>query len=141
MTSIPTPNDEVTWCCPHAEHGKGAPPIYSMAWNPGMSPRGFGCLHLTIGDRLALVSGTVPEHLQPEYGPMTAWGLSGRFRALSEGLVEFMGRGHPRLPQVLESLQNAEGDALGFAGPYPVIDEEDQSGDESAAAEAGFVNE
>ncbi|MFD9190353.1 hypothetical protein ACFWCA_19245 [Streptomyces phaeochromogenes] len=106
-----------------------------------MKPQGIGCCHLTIGDRLALVSGTVPEHLQPEYGPMTAWGLSGRFRVLAEDLVEFVGRDHPRLVKSLEALAEAECAALGFTGPYPVLHEEDRAGDDAVTANAGFVTE
>ena len=133
-------DDEITWCCADAEHGEGAPPIYSIRRRPNVELGDFGCRHLTDADRRALVSGTVPEHLQPEFGPLTAWGLSGRFRALAEDLVEFKGRNHPRLAEALRALQDAECTALGLAGPYPVVNERDPSGG-AATTDAGFADE
>lgn len=141
MTSIPDAVDnEITWCCNHADHGGGAPPVYSIPLRPNTKVWDFGCFHLTDADRRALVSGTVPAHLRPEYGPLTAWGLSGRFRALAEDLVEFKGRGHPGLLEALRILQEAECTALGCAGPYPLVDEAPQPRD-AAATDMGFVDQ
>lgn len=113
--------------------------MYTIQCGPDIEPWDFGCRHLTDADRQALLSGTVPEHLRPEFGPMTAWGLSGRFRALAADIVEFRGRSHRGLAEVLRALQDAECTALGFAGAYPVIDEEDQAA-EASAADVGFAD-
>ncbi|MFZ3562872.1 hypothetical protein ACOKM5_43855 [Streptomyces sp. BH097] len=69
MTSLPddTVTTEVTWCCNHAEHGTGAPPLYGLQLERPPQEPDFGCRHLTNTDRQALLNGTVPDHLWPEY--------------------------------------------------------------------------
>jgi hypothetical protein len=123
MTTDSTkPNDQITWCCTHKQHGEGPPAVYSISPSAGTAKGAFGCLHLTNEDRRALARGTVPEHLRLEYESLTAWEISGRFRSLAELIVEFKGADHPDLPGALEVLQNAEAAAIGWVAEYPALD-------------------
>lgn len=141
MTTASTkPNDQVTWCCSHKQHGEGPPAVYTISPSSGTVRGAFGCRHLTNEDRRALASGAVPRHLRFKYESLTAWEISGRFRALAELIVELKGAGHPGLPGALNLLQDAELAAIGVAAEYSVLDFPYQAGDEAAAPGGGFVD-
>lgn len=63
-------DQHVVWFCHHPGHDGELPPVYSMSLAVGAAPPrpGFGCEHLSDGDRAALGAGEVPEHLAAREG-------------------------------------------------------------------------
>ncbi|MFE0063435.1 hypothetical protein [Streptomyces sp. NPDC059003] len=71
---------------------------------------------------------SAPELASADAG-MTALELGYRFQLLAMDIVRFKGATHPDVADALEALREVQGDVMGGAGPYPVLDTAEDDAD------------